>query len=186
MEKLNLKNQLTKTPFLILFVILISVGVTSAYAINITLGGTVDITQILNMMGNRITNVGTPTASTDAATKGYVDQSPTTDTLAVLGCTTDQIAKFDGDNWVCAVAPTTPTVYQNSATSTCGTNCAFISCDSGDTVLGGGVDQSGGFADSIHVAVSTPSSTGWTGILEGGGAAKTTVICSDTAAPFRP
>ena len=186
MEKLNLKNQLTKTPFLILFVILISVGVTSAYAINITLGGTVDITQILNMMGNRITNVGTPTASTDAATKGYVDQSPTTDTLAVLGCTTDQIAKFDGDNWVCAVAPTTPTVYQNSATSTCGTNCASIACDSGDTVLGGGVGQSGGIASAIHVAVSAPTSTGWTGILEGGGAAKTTVICSDTAAPFRP
>jgi len=74
------KNQLTKTPFLILFVILISVGVASAYAINITLGGTVDITQILNMMGNKITNVGTPTASTDAATKAYVD-----DAFAVSG-----------------------------------------------------------------------------------------------------
>ena len=75
-----MNNQLTKKSFLILFVILISVGVTSAYAINITLGGTVDITQILNMMGNRITNVGTPTASTDAATKAYVD-----DAFAVSG-----------------------------------------------------------------------------------------------------
>ena len=94
-------SRFTKTPFLILFVILISIGITSAYAINITLGGTVDITQILNMMGNRITNIGTPTANTDAATKGYVDSSPTTDTLALLGCTTDQIARFDGNNWVC-------------------------------------------------------------------------------------
>ena len=90
-----------KTSFLILSVILISVGVTSAYAINITLGGTVDITQILNMMGNRITNVGNPTQTSDAATKAYVDSAPGTDTLALLGCTTNQIARFDGNNWVC-------------------------------------------------------------------------------------
>ncbi|MDH3677654.1 MAG: hypothetical protein OEQ12_05055 [Nitrosopumilus sp.] len=95
------KNQFTKTPYLLLFIVLISVGVTSAYAINITLGGTVDITQILNMMGNRITNVGNPTSSSDAATKAYVDSASGTDTLSTLGCTTDQIARYNGINWVC-------------------------------------------------------------------------------------
>jgi len=99
---MNLKNQFTKTPFLVLFIVLISIGVGTASALTITLGGTVDITQILNMMGNRITNVGTPTQSSDAATKGYVDQSPTTDTLASLGCSSDQIARWDGVNWVCS------------------------------------------------------------------------------------
>ena len=67
------KNQFTKTPYLVLFIVLISVGVGTAYAVNITLGGTVDITQTLNMMGNKITNLGTPTTTTDATTKAYVD-----------------------------------------------------------------------------------------------------------------
>ena len=96
-----MRTQLTKTPYLVLFIVLISIGVGTASALTITLGGTVDITQILNMMGNKITNVGTPTQSSDAATKGYVDQSPTTDTLALLGCTTNQIARFDGSVWNC-------------------------------------------------------------------------------------
>ena len=66
---------LIRSTHLILIVLLISVGVTSAYAINITLGGSVFITEILDMMGNRITNVGMPTQSTDVATKGYVDSA---------------------------------------------------------------------------------------------------------------
>ena len=71
---------------LILFVVLISVGTGTAYAINITLGGSVFITQILDMMGNRITNVGTPVSGTDAATKAYVDQAPSTNSyLLQLG-----------------------------------------------------------------------------------------------------
>ena len=72
---MNWKNQLTRTPYLVLFIVLIAVGVGTASALTITLGGTVDITQILNMMGNKITNVGTPTANTDAATKSYVDNN---------------------------------------------------------------------------------------------------------------
>jgi len=92
---------LNKKAYLLVIVILIAAGSTSAYAINITLGGTVDITQILNMMGNRITNVGNPATPSDAATKAYVDSAPGTDTLALLGCTADQIARFDGNNWVC-------------------------------------------------------------------------------------
>ena len=67
-----------KFGLLILFVVLISVGTGSAYAINITLGGSVFISQILDMTGNRITNVGNPIVSTDAATKAYVDQAPST------------------------------------------------------------------------------------------------------------
>ena len=89
------KNQLTKTPYLVLFIVLITIGVGTASALTITLGGAVDITEILNMMGNKITNLGTPTADTDAATKAYVDSAPDSDTLASLGCTNDQIAKFD-------------------------------------------------------------------------------------------
>jgi len=96
------KNQLTKTPYLLLFIVLISIGVGTASAlITITLSGDVVITGFLDMMGDKITNVGEPTASTDAATKGYVDLFPTTDTLALLGCTNDQIALFFGGVWTC-------------------------------------------------------------------------------------
>ncbi len=96
------KNQLTKTPYLVLFIVLISIGVGTASAlITITLAGNVIITGFLDMTGDKIANVDTPTLTTDAATKGYVDQAPSTDTLALLGCTTDQIARFDGNNWVC-------------------------------------------------------------------------------------
>jgi len=114
-------------------IIILAVGIPTAYAITITLGGTVDVTEILNMMGNRITNVGTPTTSTDAATMGYVDSVvssgvsvidadtldginspdfvtetehgiiPDTDTLAGLSCSADEIPKFVGSTWVCAV-----------------------------------------------------------------------------------
>jgi len=125
-------KNITKTPYLVLFIILISIGITSASALTITLGGTVDIIEILNMMGNRIINVGEPTASTDAATKSYVDSSsfgtpgtidadtldgidspdfvtetehggiPDADTLAGLSCSPNEIPKFVGSTWVCA------------------------------------------------------------------------------------
>jgi len=65
---------LTKTPYLVLFVILGAIGITTASAVGIiTLAGDVLITGFLDMTGDKITNVGTPTTSTDAATKGYVD-----------------------------------------------------------------------------------------------------------------
>jgi hypothetical protein len=71
---MNWKNRLTKTPYLLLFIVLISVGVGTASAlITITLSGDVVITGLLDMTGDKITNVGTPTVSTDTATKGYVD-----------------------------------------------------------------------------------------------------------------
>ena len=94
---------LKKTPYLVLFVILIAGGMTGAYALTITLGADlIEILGILDMNNNKITNVGNPTAPADAATKQYVDQAPSTDTLALLGCTTDQVPKWDGTDWVCS------------------------------------------------------------------------------------
>ena len=71
------KNQLTKTPYLVLFIVLISVGVGTASAlITITLSGDVVITGFLDMTGDKITDVGSPTLIDDVATKGYVDSLP--------------------------------------------------------------------------------------------------------------
>ena len=96
------KNQLTKTPYLVLFIVLISIGVGTASAlITITLSGDVVITGFLDMTGDKIANVDTPTLASDAATKAYVDSAPGTDTLALLGCTNDQIALFFGGVWTC-------------------------------------------------------------------------------------
>jgi len=77
----------TRTSYLFLVMIMISVGVTSAYAITITLGADpVVILGILDMSNNKITNVGTPTLATDAATKGYVDSgSPGSGTVTSVG-----------------------------------------------------------------------------------------------------
>jgi len=62
-------------------IIILAVGVPTAYAITITLGGDpVIINGILNMMGNKITNVADPTLSGDAATKQYVDSVVSTGT----------------------------------------------------------------------------------------------------------
>jgi len=101
--KMGLKNQLTKTPYLVLFIVLISIGVGTASAlITITLSGDVIITGFLDMTGDKIANVDTPTLASDAATKAYVDSAPGTDTLALLGCTTDQVARWTGTEWTCS------------------------------------------------------------------------------------
>jgi len=94
---------LIRTPYLVLFIFLgaIAVGTASAL-ITITLSGDVIITGFLDMTGDKITDVASPTTSTDAATKGYVDSAPGTDTLALLGCTTDQVARWDGIEWECS------------------------------------------------------------------------------------
>ena len=108
------------TSYLVLLIFLISIGVTSVYAINITLGGTVDITQILNVMGNKITNVGFSTQSSDAATKGYVDSLPIVDTLTSLGCTADQVAQFNGSFWKCKTLPSDVGLFSSIAIGTDG------------------------------------------------------------------
>ncbi len=117
------QHKLTKTPYLVLFIFLISIGVGTASAlITITLSGDVIITGFLDMTGDKIANVDTPTLSSDAATKGYVDSVPSTDTLALLGCVEGEIAKLVGNTWTCAPDVDTDTL----ASIGCGTNQAAI------------------------------------------------------------
>jgi hypothetical protein len=100
---LDWKNQFSKTPYLVLFVMLISVGMTGAYALTITLDGDlISYLGNLDMNDNKITNVGNPTSPSDAATKGYVDSAPTTDTLASLSCSADEIPRWNGTQWECS------------------------------------------------------------------------------------
>jgi len=40
---------------------------------NVSIGGTLTVTSVIDMTNDKITNLATPTNSTDAATKGYVD-----------------------------------------------------------------------------------------------------------------
>jgi len=127
---------LIRTSYLVLFIILISIGVGTASAlITITLSGDVVITGFLDMTGDKITNVGNPTISTDAATKAYVDSAPGTDTLALLGCAENEMLKFVGGVWTCTVDE--PQVYETSETvlieaGTSGGVPFEISCLEGD------------------------------------------------------
>ena len=74
MEKV--KSKLTKTPYLVLFTVLIAISVTSAYALTITLSGDlIEILGTLNMNNNKITSLAEPTVSDDSATKNYVDNN---------------------------------------------------------------------------------------------------------------
>ena len=88
---------LTKTPYLVLFIILVGVGVSVASAsITITLAGTVD------MDNNQIKNVQTPTEPQDAATKEYVDTTailpPSTQTqIDNIETETDKIQMVSDD-----------------------------------------------------------------------------------------
>jgi len=93
--------------YFITSIIILAVGIPTAYAITITLGADpILVLGILDMMTNRIINLGTPTLDSDAATKAYVDSAPSTDTLALLGCTNTQIAQFVGSAWTCVADPT--------------------------------------------------------------------------------
>lgn len=150
-------NRLSKSPFLVILIVLISVGVGTASAITITLGGTVDITQILNMMGNRITNVGSPIASTDAVTKAYVDQAPSTNSdflqlgsaeglanLTIYSCNgkSDTFYKMDECSTVIPVSGTISklsavSAFQGSLTSPGGVGLSYTV-----TLVKNGVDTS--------------------------------------------
>lgn len=99
---MNWIARLTKTPYIVLFVMLISVGMTSAYALSINLDGDViSYLGTLDMNNNKITNVGSPIASSDVATKGYVD-SASTDTLSSLSCNFDELPRWNGIKWECS------------------------------------------------------------------------------------
>jgi hypothetical protein len=96
------KNKLTRTPYLVLFVVLIAIGVGTASAIiTITLSGNVVITGDLDMTNDKIRNLGAPTQSSDAATKEYVDSSNGSDSFALLNCADDQLIKWNGTHWKC-------------------------------------------------------------------------------------
>ena len=80
------KNQLTKTPYLVLFIALITIGVGTASAlITITLDGNVNITGDADIDGN---------LNVDGEISGI-------QTLDNISCSNNQIAKFDGNNWIC-------------------------------------------------------------------------------------
>ena len=82
---------------------LISIGMTGAYALTITLDGDlISYLGNLDMNNNKITNVGNPTAPSDVATKGYFDTAPTTDTLASLSCSVDELPRWNGIQWECS------------------------------------------------------------------------------------
>ena len=83
---MDLKNQLTRTPYLVLFIILITVGVGTASAlVTITLAGNVNITGDADIDGN---------LNVDGTITGF-------ETLEGLNCVAGQDARFDGNNWVC-------------------------------------------------------------------------------------
>jgi len=105
---MDLKNRLTRTPYLVLFILLGVAGIGTAYAgvlPLITLAGDVLITGDTELEGKLLDT------NDDAGTSGQVLSTTETgidwidntgsDTLAGLGCTTDQIAKFDGNSWIC-------------------------------------------------------------------------------------
>jgi len=161
-------GKFTKTPYLVLFIVLISIGVGTASAlITITLSGDVIITGFLDMTGDKIANVDTPTLPTDAATKAYVDSAPGTDTLASLGCADGEIAKFVGNGWACGVDTDTLALLGCTTDQIARfvSPKMFVVGSSGDSVyeytLGTGFDVStASFVDSFSVAAQETSPTG--------------------------
>ena len=86
---MGLKNQLTKTPYLVLFIVLISIGVGTAYA---------------GIVLPTITFEGLTVFKENAQFEKDVNINGTisgVETLEGLNCTNDQIAKFDGSGWTC-------------------------------------------------------------------------------------
>ncbi len=133
----KITSKLTKTPYLVLFTVLIAISVTSAYAITITLGGDlIEILGTLNMTNNKITSLAEPTVSDDAATKNYVDNnnfqfiktvertgsfvlvSGAGEASATVSCIGNEVAT--GGGWIENVALGDPVIFDNSATLTTG------------------------------------------------------------------
>ena len=128
------KNQLTRTPYLVLFIVLITAGVGTASAlITITLSGDVVITGDLDMTNGKISNVVTPSLPADAATKDYVDST----SGGILG-------------------------FYSVFNSTSLTNLIVAFCDPGDKVTGGGAGISGSLSNPAVIASSRPfTDDGW-------------------------
>jgi len=154
------KNPISK--YLIISIIILAIGLPGAYAITITLGGNpVIINGILDMTGNKITNVDTPITTTDAATKGYVDSN------------NFQFIK------------TVERVGSQFSASGMVDNDAIVNCMVGEVATGGGFHEI-----TVEIPVIFDSEpiitngvpTGWTiGFFSGDGATVTitaTVICA--------
>lgn len=112
------------------------------------------------------------------------------DTLANLNCTTDQIAKFDGINWICEDKGILVSGFyrnQDSGTNPPGTHRVY--CDPGDFAVGGGFS---GFTNDVLATKAHPAigdnpdhfivefiggntQTGWA----------VYVTCADVTEPFR-
>jgi len=110
---MDLKNRLTKTPYLVLFIVLISIGVGTASAlITITLSGNVLITGDTELEGKLLD------VNDDAGTSGQVLSSTVT-----------------GIDWVDAIK-----LYylEESFTTSSAFPSKLVLCDPGDIVTGGG------------------------------------------------
>ena len=90
-------------------------------------------------------------------------------TLSNLSCTTDQIAKFDGTQWICDDSfdnPLSTYTVELRETIPAPTNSVVLiaECDEGDVATGGGYshgDNSGGFVPSQHPWPRTGTPTSW-------------------------
>lgn len=81
---------------------------------NITVGGSLTVTSIIDMTNDKITNLGTPTNSGDAATKGYVDTADALKLSLSGGTMSGAIAM--GNNQITGLAA--PTSSADAATKT--------------------------------------------------------------------
>ena len=103
-------GRFTSTPYLVLFVILGAIGITTASAV----GGFVTFSLPIDMGDNEIINLKEPTADSDAATKGYVDslfscEEATQPCMVVVGeCENSGINLCMMRSTQCSVSPGAP------------------------------------------------------------------------------
>lgn len=167
---MHMRSKSPISKYLILSIIILAVGVPAAYAITITLGGNpVEIFGVLDMKTNEIINVGTPTLSTDAATKGYVDSN-----------------NFQFINTVERTGSFVPVISPGEATSS-------VSCNANEVATGGGWVEGVALGDPVifdnHATFTGLVPTGWTvlwGTFTGDESLAATVICAtlQNTSPF--
>jgi len=133
-----------------------------------------------------------PTEWADVINKplGFADDIDD-DVLGGLGCTTDQIAKFDGTQWVCDNQSGNFKSYQKDSTKL-GQSKLQISCDPDDLATGGGfslLSGRGTITSSRPInSDSSPNIGGWQIDISGVNSSSEImiwIICADVTAPFR-
>ena len=117
--------------------------------------GSVPMTGNLDMNGNRVTEVGTPTADTDAANKAYVDDA-LSDKQDTLNGTEDQLVGFNSAGEAVAVAK--PTAADVGAVPT--TRKINSKPLSSDVTL---TAEDVGAGEPSNSTTITLTATGWTG-----------------------